>query len=362
MREIAWTNTVLKDKNGRIAGMLSSGNDITELKKARGLLSESEEKFNAALKASMSPYASVGVDGRILDCNRAAASMLGYGEREIIGRHIRSLMTPDSAKKALKALSVVIKKGYSYGGEYRLKRKGGKVLEVIISSAAVKDESGRFLRTISFIEDVTERKFMESVLRESEEKYRSIFDASNDAVFVVRLDGKGRPGKFIAVNSAACRQLGYTREELLKLSPSDITEKSAEPVKRSRDIRRGVNMSFEAVHVARDGRRIPVRINTKTFMAGASINILATARDITAEKKEMAEKAEKENLERLKASVWKLAADSGISENELVEGLLAIIGPGLDCERAVFSVLEGGIYTAQYEWRRSRSVFPVKGV
>jgi PAS domain S-box-containing protein len=105
-----------------------------------------------------------------------------------------------------------------------------------------------------------ERKRAESALRESEEKYRVLFEGINDAVFMHDLDDEGLPGRFLQVNDVACRRLGYTREELLSLTHRNIT--MPEEYERIADKR--INLAYqgdmltETVHVTKDGRKIPV--------------------------------------------------------------------------------------------------------
>ena len=74
----------------------------------------------------------------------------------------------------------------------------------------------------SLSKDVTERRLAEESAKKNEERYRILFENINDAVFVHEFTDKGLPGRFLEVNEIACERLGYTREELLKMSPADI--------------------------------------------------------------------------------------------------------------------------------------------
>jgi len=81
-------------------------------------------------------------------------------------------------------------------------------------------DSGKI--TLSIIKDITERKRSELELIESEKKFRMLFNNANDAVFVTQLTADKTYGDFIEVNDVACKRLGYTKEEFLRLSPSAI--------------------------------------------------------------------------------------------------------------------------------------------
>ena len=76
--------------------------------------------------------------------------------------------------------------------------------------------------TLSVIKEISKRKNAELELRESEYKFKMLFNSANDAVFVTQLSPEKSYGDFIEVNDVACNRLGYTKEEFLLLSPSGI--------------------------------------------------------------------------------------------------------------------------------------------
>ena len=139
-------------------------------------------------------------------------------------------------------------------------------------------------------------------LRESEERYRVLFNSANDAVFVHGVDEEGVPGQFVEVNDVACRRLKYTREELLRLSPLDVTA-DVEPgdlVSVIDRLSEEQHVLFERVHVAKDGTRIPVEINSQVFQLQGEPVVLSIARDITRRKRMEAQLREyAEHLEQL---------------------------------------------------------------
>jgi PAS domain S-box-containing protein len=150
------------------------------------------------------------------------------------------------------------------------------------TSIPIKDGKGEITGVIELIEDITERKQMEGALKSSETKFTTFFNTGSDAVFVHRLSRAGPPGKFIEVNDTACRMLGYTREELLKLSPMDIeapvppedTKKLIETLFTER------HALFEREMVLKDSKRIPVEINNQLFEFEGQETVLSVVRDI----------------------------------------------------------------------------------
>ena len=154
----------------------------------------------------------------------------------------------------------------------------------------------------SFYETL-ERKVQERTreFKESEERFRQLFNSSSDAVFVHGITPDGKPGDFIEVNDISCDRLGYTRDELLKMSPVSIDdpEMAKQQAGVIKDFITKKNIMFEMVHIAKDGRKIPVEINARFFELNKQPFVLSVARDITERKK--AEEALKESEERFRA-------------------------------------------------------------
>lgn len=140
-------------------------------------------------------------------------------------------------------------------------------------------------------------------MRASEEWYRLLFDNVSDAVFVHwGPDATMIPGTFIEANDVACQRLGYTREELLQMSPHDIDAPetiSGIPMIMERLLKEK-RVLWEGVHISKDGRRIPVEIHNCLFYSKGKSVILSTVRDIT--ERQLAEAALQrahDDLERL---------------------------------------------------------------
>ncbi len=145
--------------------------------------------------------------------------------------------------------------------------------------------------TLSIIKDITERKKSELELRDSESKYKMLFNNANDAVFVTQLSDEKSYGDFIEVNEIACSRLGYSKEEFLQLSPSAIiSQKSIDDFNFNitRLMKEG-HVIYDIVHRAKDKKLIPVEINSHLFIYNEKPTILSIARDIT-ERKQAEEK------------------------------------------------------------------------
>ncbi|MBI3150690.1 MAG: diguanylate cyclase [Chloroflexi bacterium] len=138
--------------------------------------------------------------------------------------------------------------------------------------------------------DVTERREINEILKDSKEIYLFLFNNSNDALFVsLRQTGGNLPGKFLLVNDTACQRLGYSHEELLQMGPLDISEHLPTLDDNMKKLAFDKHIIHEQIHITKDGRRIPVEISTRAFeLNGIQVN-LSIARDIT-ERKQMEEK------------------------------------------------------------------------
>jgi PAS domain S-box-containing protein len=153
--------------------------------------------------------------------------------------------------------------------------------------------------------DRTAQKRAEDALRESEEKFRAIFDRVNDAIFLIEMTPENRPGRLIEVNRAACTSLHYRREELLNMPVGDVEEPGAGTVLA--DIMERLLLygtaKYEAVELRKDGTPLPVEVNSHLCEVDGRSAILAVARDISERKERQRMEAEafgqiEENMEQ----------------------------------------------------------------
>ncbi|BDZ67757.1 sensor histidine kinase [Methanobacterium ferruginis] len=123
-------------------------------------------------------------------------------------------------------------------------------------------------------------------LKRSEKKFREIFNSANDMISLNLLTREGLPGKFLEVNDVASKRLGYAKEELLNMSPTDLVTPSdrQEMVNADQLLKEGRNR-FEMVQVTKNGEKIPVEVNSRIIDFEGDLVLLAVSRDITERKK-----------------------------------------------------------------------------
>ena len=165
--------------------------------------------------------------------------------------------------------------------------------------------------------------------RRAEQNLRMLFEGVPDAVFV-----HDREGRFIFCNQVACRRMGYTREEFLRMGASDIDEEQfgkGFADRLGRQFRDG-RLACEGVHVTRDGRKIPVDINTSAITFEGRKAVLAVARDITDRKESEQQRLDMErqlqHAQKLE-SLGVLAGGIAHDFNNLLVGILGYADLGL---------------------------------
>ncbi|MBA7694595.1 Adaptive-response sensory-kinase SasA [subsurface metagenome] len=129
--------------------------------------------------------------------------------------------------------------------------------------------------------EITERKQAEEALRESEQRYRQLFEGVGDGIMVL-----GSQGNFIDCNEITLQYLGYNREEFLLLTPADIVHPDFHELMKDnqKKIWAGEATIIELIHITKDGREIPVEIIARRIDYGGELAILAVIHDITERK------------------------------------------------------------------------------
>jgi PAS domain S-box-containing protein len=247
-------------------------------------LRDSEEQYRHLVdNASEAIY--VAQNGIIRFANRACAQLTGYGEVELIGKRSAAFAVPaEQDRVGERQRRLAHGETLPDREEFRVRFRDGVERWISLSSVQIlwKDQPA----TLNFAADITERKRAETALQTSEARYRLLFESASDAITLNILLPDGRPGRFVEANDLACRQLGYTRDELLQKGPFDIMLIHTD--EQHRAIRQQLEGSgaalFETINVGKDGRHIPVEVNAHQFVLGGEKFILAVARDLSERK------------------------------------------------------------------------------
>jgi PAS domain S-box-containing protein len=228
-------------------------------------------------------------DGVIVETNSKFDLMFGYEKGELIGRHVSVVNTPQETKSLVdtagEIMSVLNASGEWRGELKNIKKDGTTFWCLAVVSTFNHPGFGKVW--IAAHTDITARKLAEEALKDSEQKFREIFNDINDGIELHEVMNDGLPGKYLEVNEVTCRMLGYTREELLQHNPLDFTtEYHNRPLEEiGREILTTGHSRFETGHLNRAGVVVPVEINAHVFRHGDKTLVLSVVRDITARRK-----------------------------------------------------------------------------
>lgn len=267
-------NRPLHDKNAAYCGIVGMGFDITDRKVAE----EGLERYRILSEKARDMILFVDADGKILEANSAATTTYGYTRDELLTMNIQQLCGTD--EQVSNQLALADKYGVFFESVHY--RKDGSSLPVEVSAQGTQMDGNRVI--LSIIRDISLRKEVEEALRESEDKYRQLFNIATDAIYVYEIvDLEKMLGRIVDVNQATCTHLGYSKEELLRLNPLEINKNTDVELFQStlqQIISKGW-YRFDNIHVTKDGQAIPVEVNSHYFTMMDRRFILSVARDMT---------------------------------------------------------------------------------
>ncbi|MBA4418668.1 MAG: hypothetical protein C0392_12285 [Syntrophus sp. (in: bacteria)] len=282
--------TGIQMTKGDTAYVVGTGIELTELKKSVEALKESERKYRELVENANSIILRWSPDGEITFMNEFGQKFFGYSEKEIIGRHVLGTIVPESKSTArdLKPLMDKIcanPKNFEQNINENMRRNGERVW-ISWTNKAVLDRQGQVLEVLSIGSDITELRRTEKVIKESESKYRSIFENAIEGIFQATLQGQ-----FLSANPAMARMLRYDSPEELISSVTSIGEQFyAHPEDRSTIINilkeKGIVKGLELQQRRKDGSVFWTIVNVGTVKDGMG-NILyleGTLEDITSRK------------------------------------------------------------------------------
>ncbi|HVP24604.1 MAG TPA: PAS domain S-box protein [Methanomicrobiales archaeon] len=295
--------------------------DVTELVQTRDALAESEARLRTLIESIGAGVLVVDpVSHIITDVNPAAAEMIGAPKSEIIGKVCHRFICPAEEKNC-----PVTDLGENIDHAERVLLQVDGNRRPIIKTVVPVNLGGKPYLLETFL-DISERQKAEIALRESEKRYRTLFDSASDAIFIQDLSGH-----FLEVNRAACDQLGFTRDEFLQMNPRDIEAPPfkgllmdwIDEVKNGGflEMMRGGRSTFDTVHVRKDGSYMPVEISCRFIEFDNAPALLLIARDIT-------ERRKMEGIRALLASIVQSSEEAIISTE--LDGTVVSWNPGAE--------------------------------
>ena len=250
--------------------------------------------FKNAVESSINAIGITDLEGKLIYVNDSCVKMWGYNSKdEVLGSFLPEFWEGDGVLKTVKELR---EKGVASGEDIG-KRKDGSLFFVRFTASIFTDEADNPSFMFGSFFDITERKQAEEELRKSEERFKMIFTNSSDGIIVADPETK----KFLYVNPAICKILGYTEEELTQMGVTDIHPKNQlEHVAAEFEAQaRGEKLlAMNIPFLKKNGKIIYMDTNASIVRMGKKTGLMGVFRDITDRK--LAEGLLRESRERFR--------------------------------------------------------------
>lgn len=272
-------------EDGKLVAVQGIARDITERKRAEEALRESEEKFRTVAETASDAILTVDETGTIIFVNAATEKIFGYRSEELIGEKL-SLLIPERVHETYNAGMFRFMQAENCASSRKAVElpglhKQGYEIPLEFSFAGFVRQGKRFFTTV--IRDVTERKKAEEAVRDSEARFRDLFENANDLIYTHDLQGN-----FTSLNRAGERITGYTRDEALRMNIAEVV--APEYLQTAQQMLQhkleGVPpTSYELEIISKSGKRVTLEISTRLiYKNDEPVGVQGIARDITERK------------------------------------------------------------------------------
>ncbi|MBU0473540.1 MAG: PAS domain-containing sensor histidine kinase [Bacteroidetes bacterium] len=275
MKQLADQNELLEERIAESLGELEE--EIKEHIRTEEALKTSEELYRNVFN-----YAPLGIfhfntEGIITNCNNEFVRILGSTREKLIGLNMLKQLTD---KNIINAVEKTLFDGSAYYEEYYTSITGGKTTPIIIHFKAIYEDGVRIIGGVALVEDVTEWKKSEEILKASEERFSRLSDLTYEGILI------HKNGIVIDINSALERISGYSAEELIgqNIIQMLIPEKYHEQL--FINLQSEISLPYEIEGVRKDGVIVPLEIESKNINYGNNnLGVRVTAiRDISIRK------------------------------------------------------------------------------
>ena len=319
VEELRRSNEKLSTQNVELTALvtlLGVSRDITGRRKAEEALSESEEKYRQVVE-NASEMILVQQDGMIKYANPSTVKMTGYSRDKLAKKPFIEHIHPDDWELVIEHhLKRMQGEVIPYKYEFRFFNKARDIRWMEIDAVLISwDEKPA---TLAFLSDITERRQAERALKESEAKYRTLFEESKDGVFISTPDGR-----FLDINPAGVELFGYSsKEELMKLNIAEdlyVDPSQREKIKQVLNTQ-GFVKDYELHYRKKDGKTITLMetVNAVRDDSGDVVAYRGIQRDVTEKRKLQQQLLQAQKME----SVGTLAGGIAHDFNNLLAGIL----------------------------------------
>jgi len=317
----------VRDADGTIIYYEGTNIDITDRKHAEEALRKAEEKYRSIFENAVEGIYQSTPDGHYIEVNPAFARIFGYNSPEDLKSEVKDIgrqLYVDHEKRK-ECIRILREKGSGIF-EVQIRRKDGSVGWVSNNVRAVMDSSGKINHFEGVVEDITQRKWADEALQESERKFRAIYEGSHDAIMLCTEECL-----IFDCNERALKMFGMgSKEEIHKIHPAvlspptqpggqDSVSTASEQIQTA--FRNGHN-HFEWVHRRKNGEDFYAEVSLSPFDYGGQTVLQATVRDITERKRMEEELLRSQKLESISILAGGIAHDF----NNLLGAITGYIG------------------------------------
>ncbi len=306
----------MHDEHGRLTGLVMVSRDITERKRTEEALRESEERLRMFVDFTSNWEYWINPDGTCIYVSPACRKITGYGPEHFRdSRQLLALTHPEDKSLFAAHLEEHVRESdQQVDLDFRIVDRQGKERWLAHTCQPVYDKDGRYMGRRASNSDITEKKRAEEQMK----LFVDLIDRFDDALLVFDL-ATGRP---TLANEKLCRNLQYTREELLGMRPWDISVRSPDYFEnRFREIRKAGSILSEDHHRRKDGTTFPVEVNAKYTTVGGREFVVAVIRDISERRRMEQELQRAQKLE----SIGLLAGGIAHDFNNILTAILGNI-------------------------------------
>jgi two-component system, NtrC family, sensor kinase len=278
---------------------------MIEEQEVRSRLGESQLAFQAMFEQAAVGMAMVSPDGKMLRVNRRLCEIVGYTADEMARLRFQDLTHPEDLAADVDSLRE-LRSGAksSHLRQKRYFRKNGDIIWINLFVGAVRDAASHLECFVSVFEDITEAKEAESRLRESEEKYRCLFDSSRDALMML----EPPTWRFADANPATLAMFGAkSAADFAAYGPCDLSPEKQPDGRASSDVAQAMigtalrdgSALFDWTHKRIDGQEFPCTVLLTRMERGGRQSLQATVRDISEQRQAEIELAHARKLEAI---------------------------------------------------------------
>ena len=311
--------------------------------KMENKLKEREEWLSTTLASIGDAVIATDTKGCVIFMNPVAQSLTGWKQEDVEGRPVKEvfhIINEETRKPAEDPVTRVLQEGVVVGlaNHTVLIAKDGTEIPIDDSGAPIRDDKGNMLGVVLVFRDISERRKTEEAVRESEEKYRTLFEDSRDAIYIT-----AREGKFIDANQAMLDLFGYSRGEMIGLNALEIYV-NADDRNRFRQMieQKGFVRDYELRFRKKDGTEMDCLLTATVRRAndGSILGYQGVIRDMTEHKRLEAQLLQAQKMEAIGTLAGGIAHDF----NNLlmgIQGHISLISLDIDSDHPRFEHCEG---------------------